>query len=149
MLMAFSSVNMWRVFLAKSCPQGSVTLRNISVHGPATMQCCQRKHRASCTLHRIYFNNVTGVKTWGTLTTFQTWCPSPLPLTISQVPCRIQSFLQELWHQPSVPSSYMQWDVFIASSTVTILSPAYPWHYLSCMFWNYYLPLYPILIFMQ
>ena len=98
MFMAFSSVNMWRVFLAKSCSHGSVTLRNISVHGPATMQCCQRKHRASCTLHRIYFNNVTGVKTWGTLTTFQTWCPSPLPLTISQVPCRMQSCLQELWH---------------------------------------------------
>lgn len=37
MFMAFSSVNMWRVFLAKSCPHGSVTLRNISVHGLATM----------------------------------------------------------------------------------------------------------------
>jgi hypothetical protein len=37
MFMAFSSVNMWRVFLAKSYPHDSVTLRNISVHGLATM----------------------------------------------------------------------------------------------------------------
>jgi len=96
MFMAFSSVNIWRVFLAKSCPYGIVALRNISVHGLATMQCCKPKHRARCTLHGIHLNNVTGVKTWGTLTMFQTWCPSPLPLTISQVPCRIQSFLREL-----------------------------------------------------
>jgi len=98
MFMAFSSVNIWKVFLAKSCPYGSVALRNISVHGLATTQCCEPKHRASCILHRIHLNNVTGVTTWGTLTMFQTWCPSPLTLTISQVPGQIQSFLQELWH---------------------------------------------------
>jgi len=97
MFMAFSSVNnIWKVFLDKSCPHGSVALRNISVHGLATTQCYQPKHRASCILHRIRLNNVTGVTTWGTLTVFQMWCPSPLPLVISQVPGRIQSFLQEL-----------------------------------------------------
>jgi len=77
MFMAFSSVNIWKVFLAKSCPHGSVALRNISVHVLATTQCCQPKHRASCILYRIHLNNVTGVTTWGTLTVFQTCAPVP------------------------------------------------------------------------
>ena len=66
MLVAFSSVSVWPVFFAKSCPHGSVALRNISVHGLATTQCCQLKHIRSCTPYGILLNNITGVKTWGT-----------------------------------------------------------------------------------
>jgi hypothetical protein len=38
-----------------------------------------------CIPHVIHLNDVSGVRTWGWLTTWQTWCLRPLPFAISQV----------------------------------------------------------------
>jgi hypothetical protein len=75
----FSSVNVWKVFFVMLCPHSSVVLKDMSVHGPTTMHCYQLQHGASCDLHGMRLNDVTGVKTWGRLTMWQTWCPESLP----------------------------------------------------------------------
>jgi hypothetical protein len=60
---------------------------------PNVMQTWQR----SVEEHLVRFDEVTGVKAWGKLTKWQTWCLNSLPFALSQAPCGIQTFLQSLW----------------------------------------------------
>jgi hypothetical protein len=41
LLTLFSSVHIWKVFFFMSCQYGSIVLKGRSVHGLATMLCCE------------------------------------------------------------------------------------------------------------
>ena len=59
----------------------------------------------------------------GKLTVLETFCPSPLPLAISQTPCWLQTFLQELWSQIWVTFSCTQ-AAFTMDSRITAIPPS-------------------------